>query len=343
MGIADTILIIKVFAMKKYKWGILGPGKIAGKFSEALATLGNAELWAVGSRDAGRAAGFAGRYGYARSYGSYEELVRDPELDVVYIASPHSHHHEHTLLCLGHGKNVLCEKAFALNTGEVEEMILMAGKKNLFLMEALWPPFQPSYREADALIESGEMGKVVAISGRFGFMAPYSADARTYNLALGGGSLLDIGIYPLMDILRYMGMPSAITAVASFAPTGADESMLAVLGYTDDRRATAYSSFIEDAGVGTTIVLEGGKIILERNRDRYQYLIIEKAGAEPVTKKFRPEVNGFELEAEEVMRCLDEGLIESPVVTHRFSTDLMMLLDGVRKAAGISYPGRDIG
>jgi predicted dehydrogenase len=327
--------------MKRYRWGILGPGHIAAKFSEAISSLENAELWAVGSRDGRRAAEFAGNQGFARWYGSYEELVRDPELDIIYVATPHSHHREHTLLCLDNGKHVLCEKAFALNSGDVEEMISRARLKNLFLMEALWPPFQPSYREADTLMEGGEMGGVISIASRFGFVAPYDPGARTFNLDLGGGSLLDVGIYPLLDILRYMGIPEKITAMASFAPTGADDSMLAVLEYKDERRATAYSSFIEDAGVGTTIILEGGKIILERSRDRYQYLTIEKKGEEPVIKKIKPLVNGFEYEAEEVMRCLDAGLIESPVVPLSFSSDLMKLLDRVRESAGIAYPVRD--
>ena len=327
--------------MKKYKWGILAPGRIAEKFTEGLKLHSGAELWAVGSRDAARAAEFADRYGYARSYGSYAELVSDPDLEVVYIASPHSHHYEHTLLCLNHGKHVICEKAFSLNLKEVDEMLKTAREKNLFLMEALWPPFQPSYREADKIIRSGEMGEVVSMAGRFGFQAPYSPEARTYDLALGGGSLLDIGIYPVMDILRYIGMPEEITAMASFAPTGSDDSLLAVFTYPDGRKATAYSSFIEDAGVGTTIILEKGKLILERSRERGQTLMIEKDGQPPVTKTFKTEASGFLGEVEEVISCLDAGKTESEVVPHSFSHDLMDLLDRIRDAAGIVYPGRD--
>lgn len=327
--------------MKRHKWGILAPGRIADKFAEGLKLLPNAELWAVGSRDKVRASDFAARHGFARAYGSYDELVADSELDVVYVASPHSHHHEHTLLCLHNGKHVICEKAFALNLREVEEMISEARSRRLFLMEALWPPFQPSYHEADRVIRSGELGKVLSIAGRFGFNSPYSAEARTYNLELGGGSLLDIGIYPLMDILRYMGTPDDVTAVASFAPTGADDSLLAVLTYSDGRRATAYSSFIDEAGVGTAFILEKGRIILERSRATGQTIIIEREGKAPETMNFNPEASGFPAEAEEVMRCLDDGVFESPVVPLTFSYDLMHLLDRVRSAAGIVYPGTD--
>lgn len=327
--------------MKRYKWGILAPGRIAEKFTEGLKLLDNAVLWSVGSRDTERANEFARKYGFKRSYGSYEELVSDADVDVVYVASPHSHHHKHTMLCLNHGKHVICEKAFALNLKEVTEMIETAQRKSLFLMEALWPPFQPSYREADRLIRSGEMGKVLSIAGRFGFRSPYDPASRVFDLKLGGGSLLDIGIYPVMDILRYMGMPDEVTALASFAPTGADDSLLAVLGYADGRKATAYSSFLEDSGVGTTILLEHGKLILERNRERGQVLVIEKEGMEPVTKTYKPLSSGFSYEAEEVMKCLDAGKTGSEVVPHSFSHDLMALLDRIRKAAGIEYPGRD--
>lgn len=328
--------------MKRYKWGILGPGRIAEKFAEGLKLCNNAVLWSVGSRDAARAEAFAQKFGFARSFGSYEEMVVDPELDVVYIATPHSHHHEQTLLCLNSGKHVLCEKAFALNLKEVEEMVALAKSKNLFLMEALWPPFQPSYIKADEIIRSGELGRVMTIAGRFGFVSPYDPASRVYDLKLGGGSLLDIGIYPVMDILRYMGMPAEISAVASFAPTGADESLLAVLDYGDERQATAYSSFIEDAGIGTTIVFEKGKIILERNREKIQFMTVEREGAEPETYQIKPKASGFQYEAAEVMNCLDEGTRESDVVPHSFSLNLMRLLDNIRSVAGISYPGRDI-
>jgi predicted dehydrogenase len=327
--------------MKRYKWGILGPGRIAEKFAEGLKLCDNAVLWSVGSRDAARAEAFAQKFGFARSFGSYEELVADPELDVVYIATPHSHHHVQTLLCLNNGKHVLCEKAFALNLKEVEEMIALARSKRLFLMEALWPPFQPSYRKADEVIRSGKLGRVMTIAGRFGFVSPFDPASRVYDLKLGGGSLLDIGIYPVMDILRYMGMPEQISAVASFAPTGADDSLLAALDYGDERQATAYSSFIEDAGIGTTIVLEKGKIILERNREKIQFMTVESEGAEPETYKIKPEASGFQYEAAEVMRCLDEGRSESDVVPHSFSLNLMKLLDSIRSVAGISYPDRD--
>jgi predicted dehydrogenase len=326
--------------MKSYKWGILGAGGIAGKFAEGLKLCDNAVLWSVGSRDLQKAQKFASTHGFKHSFGSYEDFVSDPELDIVYVATPHSHHHRHTLLSLNHGKHVLCEKAFALNLTEVEEMIKTAREKKLFLMEALWPPFQPSYREADRIIRSGEMGSIIEMSGRFGFISGYDSEARTYNLALGGGSLLDVGVYPLMDILRYMGMPAEVTAISAFAPTGADESTLAVLSFEGELKATAYCSFVEDAGVGTTFVFEKGRLLLERNREKVQILTIEREGNEAVVHKFKPEASGFQFEAEEVMSCLDAGKTESEVVPLQFSYNLMKLLDTIRSITGLEYPRR---
>ena len=205
--------------MKRYKWGILAPGKMSAKFTKGIKLLENAELYAVGSRDLLRAKQFAKEYGFRKFYGSYEELVSDPELEVVYIASPHSYHKEHTLLCLRHGKHVICEKAFSLNTAEADEMISEARKKKLFLMEALWPPFQPFYKKAAEILESGITGKIVHINGHFSFIPPYDPYDRKFNLTLGGGSLLDIGIYPVIDALTFIGVPDEIKAIASFAPT----------------------------------------------------------------------------------------------------------------------------
>ena len=151
--------------MKKYKWGILAPGKMAFKFSRGIQLLENAEIYAVGSRDIQRAKVFAEEFGCKKYYGTYEELAADPDVDVIYVASPHSYHREHTLLCLKNGKNVICEKAFAMNCSEVSQMITDAKKRNLFLMEALWPPFQPFYKKASEIIKSGVLGKIYHLHG----------------------------------------------------------------------------------------------------------------------------------------------------------------------------------
>jgi len=327
--------------MKKYKWGILAPGKMSAKFTKGIKLLENAELYAVGSRDMERATLFAKDYGFQKYYGSYEELAADPELEIVYIASPHSYHYEHTMLCLNNGKHVICEKAFAINEKEVKKMISEAKRRKLFLMEALWPPFQPFYRKATEILRSGVLGKVIYLDGYFSFIPPYDPNDRKFNLALGGGSLLDIGIYPVIDALTFLGVPAEIKAKAVFGGSGSEESLSVILSYPDGRMASLYSSFRTSIGIGCELYCERGNLIVERGRDMNQRVVLSLHGEEKQVFVFTPPAMGYHWEAEEVMKCLDEGKTESPVVPLSFSHDLIKTLDRIREAAGIVFPGRD--
>lgn len=326
---------------KKYKWGILAPGKMAAKFTSALKLLDNIELYAVGSRDPARAKQFAKDYGFKKSYGSYEELVSDPDLEIVYIASPHSHHFDHTMLCLKHKKAVICEKAFSLNAIEVEEMIQEAARQKVFLMEALWPPFQPIYIKTRDLLKKGEPGKIVHLDARFSFQPPFDPIDRKFNLALGGGSLLDIGIYPVIDALYFMGVPSEIIAKASFTTTGSEDTISIIFVYDDGRMATLYSSFRTAGGIGCDLLCENGNLFFSRERDMSQKLIVILNGKEEKKYSLLPEGMGYQFEAIEVMKCLEEGKLQSDIVPHSFSRNLMNTLDRIRKAAGITFPERD--
>jgi predicted dehydrogenase len=327
--------------MKKYKWGILAPGKMSAKFTKGIKLLDNAELYAVGSRNLNRAKRFAEEHGFKKYYGSYDELVKDPGIDIIYIASPHSHHLEHTLACLRNGKNVICEKAFSINTGEVETMIAEAKRQDLFLMEALWPPFQPFYRKANEILESGILGKIIHMHGYFSFNPPFDPGDRKFNISLGGGSLLDIGIYPAIDALTFIGVPDEIKASVSFSPTGSEESINAIFSYNDGRMATVYSSFKTNMGIGCDLLCEKGNITVSRGRDMNQRVILNLHGQDTKEFDFNPPAMGYHSEAEEVMKCLDEGRKESSVVPLSFSLDLIRTLDRTRKAAGIVFPGRD--
>ena len=326
--------------MKAYNWGILGTGNIAHKFARALMLLDNAHLYAVGSRDIARAEEFAAGFGFTKHFGSYEEMLADPGVEVVYIASPHTHYLVHTLLALRNGKHVICEKPMSVTAAEVSRMVDEARKNNLFLMEALWPPFQPSYLKADEILRSGKMGRLLHMRGKFAFVAPYDPELRTYNLALGGGALLDISIYPVMDILRYLGEPENIVATSLFAPTGADESTAMIFRFSDGRMAEAYCSFATAGGVSTEFYCEKGNLILTRGRDRNQHLVIEVQG-DVDDRIFTPPAQGYQYEAAEVMNCLDRGLTESTVVPLSFSLTLARILDDVRRKTGIKYPGHD--
>lgn len=324
--------------MKKYKWGILAPGKMSAKFTRGLRLLENVDLYAVGSRDKARAVKFADEFGFKRAYGSYEELASDPEVEIIYIASPHSFHFEHTMLCLDNNKAVVCEKAFALNSREAEKMISLAEKKRVFLMEALWPPFQPMYIKAREIIHSGAAGDIRHLNARFSFQPPYDPLDRKFNTSLGGGSLLDIGIYPVIDALWFLGTPDEVVAKASFAPSGSEDSISIIFRYNNGCMATLYSSFRTAGGIGVDLLCEKGNIHFSRARDMSQVLKVVLAGQDEKEYSLMPEGMGYHYEAMEVMRCIDEGRIESDVVPHSFTLDLMRTLDRIRESAGIRFP-----
>ncbi|MBK8883754.1 MAG: Gfo/Idh/MocA family oxidoreductase [Bacteroidales bacterium] len=327
--------------MKKYKWGILAPGKMSAKFTRALKLLENVELFAVGSRDINRASQFAAEFGFKKAYGSYEELATDSEVEIIYVASPHSRHYEHTLLCLKNRKAVLVEKAFSLNNREAAEMIDEATRQKVFLMEALWPPFQPLYQKTREILDSGEAGKIIHMNARFGFQAPFHPADRKFNLELGGGSLLDIGIYPVIDALWFLGVPDEITAKATFSETGSEDSISIIFGYNDRRMATLYSSFRTVAGIGSDLLCENGNLLFSRGRDMSQRLTVAINGKENADYSLLPEGMGYHFEAIEVMKCLDEGKLQSDIVPHSFTLNLMATLDRIREAAGIRFQGRD--
>jgi predicted dehydrogenase len=326
---------------RRYKWGILAPGKMAAKFTKGLKLLDNVDLFAVGSRDLQRAKQFAKEYGFKKFYGSYEELVSDPEVEIIYIASPHSYHYKHTMLCLENKKAVLCEKAFALNSREVDGMISEAVKQKVFLMEALWPPFQPIYKKTKEILMSGVPGKIMHIDARFGFQAPFNPTDRKFNLSLGGGSLLDIGIYAVIDAIYFMGVPDEVFAKASFSETGSEDSISIIFSYKDGTMATLYSSFRTLAGIGCDLLCENGNLLFSRGRDMSQRLKVEINGEVAKEYSLLPDGMGYQYEAMEVMKCLDEGKTESEIVPLSFSHDLINTLDRIRNAAGITFPDRD--
>jgi len=328
---------------KVYNWGIIAPGNIAGKFASELQQLDNARVYAVGSRNAERANTFAKTFGAERIYDNYNDLVSDPDVDIIYIASPHALHAEHTLLCLNHKKPVLCEKALGINQSEVERMVGCASENGVFFMEAFFTPHQPSYKEARRIIDSGELGKVKYIQGWFGFnRAPYNYSLRLLNPVLGGGALLDIGLYPVFDMLYFLGVPDQVTAKADFAETGVDESISIRFDYENGISAAIFASFVASSGVGTDILCEYGTLRLRRSNAISQSLEVEKQGSE--MKRFIWEdeaVAGLKLEAAEAMRCLDENRLQSDIMPHSLSLSLIKTLDTIRRKAGIIYQGKD--
>lgn len=327
---------------KTYNWAILGCGHIARKFSDDLKLLPNAKLYATASRDLNKAQEFASELGFEKAYGSYEEMVNDPKVDAVYVATPHAFHREHALLCLNHKKAVLCEKAFAMNKNEAEEMIACARENNTFLMEAFWTMFQPSFIKAMEILKSGELGKIKLVRSDFAFKAPFIEEKRLYNIKLGGGSLLDIGIYPVFAALTSLGIPDTIKTLATFSKTGTEENISMIFKYKDGEMANLTSGFSSFSPTQTEYSCEKGYLILNPRWFTPTNITVQRVGEEARTyKSEHSEGTGYQYEAAHVMECLDAGKIESDKMTWQMSLDMLEILDRVRIDAGIFFPDHD--
>ncbi len=318
-------------------WGILGTGKIAEKFATALQYVSHAQLYAVGSRDKTTAENFARMHNIPVAYGSYNDLVNDPRIDVIYIATPHVFHAENTLLCLEAGKSVLCEKPFAMNAQQVELMINKAREKKLFLMEALWTRFLPTILRTEELIKSGTLGDIVYIQSDFGIKPPFDPQGRLFNKKLGGGSLLDIGIYPIFIALFLLGLPDDIVSTAHIGATGVDESMSVIFKYNKGTLANLSSTFKANTPTETVICGTMGSIKIHRMWHMPSYLTYIPIEGIPQEIHFNYLSNGYEYEAQEVTNCVLQGKTESDLLPLNFSLKLINLLDIIRKQWGLEY------
>jgi predicted dehydrogenase len=323
------------------RWGILGLGKIAGKFAEDLRLVDGAELVAVASRSVKKADEFGARFGATYRFGTYEELVECPDVDVVYIASPHSEHHAHTLLCLHAGKAVLCEKAFAFNARQAAEMVAVARERNLFLMEAIWTRFLPATLKTLELVNAEAIGAPVHVAADFGFVAPFDPASRLYNPALAGGSLLDIGLYPLFISTLLLGHPSEIRATGTLAPTGVDLNCAMALRFSSGATASLASTLA--ARTQTTCTVYGTKGYMQMHARFHEAtgLTLVREGRDPEIIETGREGAGYCYEARHVEECLRRGLTESPLLPLSFSLRQMECLDEIRRQLGVRYPADD--
>ena len=324
---------------KKYNWAILGCGKIARKFVQDLSLLENAHLYAAASRSLDNAKQFANDLSFEKAYGSYMEMVQDPDVDIVYIATPHAMHMTHSILCLEHKKAVLCEKAFAMNTNEVDNMIQVSKENNTFLMEAFWTIFSAKFIKVMELSQEKELGQLKFVKSDFMFKADFDPDKRLYNIDLGAGSLLDIGIYPIFRSLMLLGKPTSIKTMANIRSNGVEDSISMLFGYDNGAMAVLTSSFESSCNNETELCFEHGFIKFIREPEFP--ILIERNGVQEEVYIEQPKGMGYELEAKHVMECLDQGLIESPVLPLNKSRELMEILDAVRKDAGIVFPKHD--
>ena len=319
------------------RWGILACGGIARKFADDLTHAKNGHLAAVSSRDIKRAQEFASHYDPSvKAFGSYEDMLSSGEIDVVYIASPHGLHYEHTMLCLEAGIPVLCEKAFAINSKQVAAMIAKAREKKLFLMEALWTRFHPSIAKLQEIIASGVIGDIKHVVADFGFKAEYDEEARWFNPHLTGGSLLDIGIYPLFISKLLLGQPLEMKATGVMAPSGVDMNCSIATKYASGATASLFSTFAAQTDTTCTVYGTLGKIYMHPRFHETKGMTLTIYGGEETVMETERLGWGYSYEADAVQVDLHAGRTENAWMSHQFSQELMGLLDEIRSQIGLT-------
>jgi predicted dehydrogenase len=325
--------------MKTVRWGILGTGGIARKFAEALSLLPDAQLVSVGSRTQAAAEEFGNTWKISRRYGSYKELAADPETDVVYVATIHPLHYENCLDCLRAGKAVLCEKPFTINAAQAVEVIALARQKKLFLMEAMWTRYFPVFGKVRELLAAKAVGEIRLLQADFAFRPAYDPKGRLYNRELGGGALMDIGIYPVsLASMAFGESPRRILSSAVMGRTGVDEGAAVIFEYPGGRQASLTFSFQYASPLEANIIGTDGRIRIETPWWYPSKLTLKRNIQEDIFSL--PYLgNGYAHEAVEVMECLRAGRTESERMPLEETLRIMQTLDAIRSDWGLKYPG----
>jgi predicted dehydrogenase len=320
------------------RWGVIGPGAIAAGFADAMEMVQGGEIVAVASRALQRADAYGDRYGVETRYGDYAALAEDPRVDVVYVATPQSRHAEDAITMLRAGKHVLCEKPFALNAAQAQRMVAEARVGGLFLMEAIWSRFLPSYRALVDAVGSGRIGESLLVEADFGFRRPLDPDHRLFRADLGGGGLLDLGIYPLQLCTLLLGPVEDVAAEGVIGETGVDEAVAAVLRHRSGglgviKAALRINMACSARVSGAEGVIEIPAFMHCPNGIR----VLSPAGIDDIDASY--EGNGLRFEIDEVHRCLADGLTESDVMPLDETLALATTLDDIRQQIGLVFPG----
>lgn len=318
------------------RWGIVGLGKIANKFAKDLLLIEGCTLQAVGSRNKTKAEDFAEAYNAVSAYDSYTDLYKDEEVDIVYVATPHNAHLEVALEAMRHGKHVLCEKPLAINRSQVQQMIATAKTHNVFLMEAFWTRFNPTFEAVLKRVENKDIGEVNYINADFSFYRDASPQSRLFNLALAGGALLDVGVYPIFLAYSILGYPESVTAVANKHQTGADMQTAAILKYPHGI-ANIMCGFRSASDMVARIYGTKGKIFIDKvwhESEAYRIEMEDSVSNHAHSKMGK----GFTYEILECMECIGAGRLESLKWSHKDSLNLISICDEIRSQIGLKYP-----
>lgn len=322
---------------KKYRWGILGAGRIAEKFCTALCAVEGAEILAIASRDLGKAKTYAAKFNAAKIYNNYDDLINDDEVDIIYIAVPHAFHFEQAMRCLHHHKAVLCEKPLTLHFAQTAALIKTAAANQVFLMEGMWTACMPVIEKIDNLIKEGMIGQPQYVSADFGFKAPVDLESRLFNKSLGGGSMMDIGIYPLFLATWLFGEPSLINTMSKLSVTGIDEYTNIILQYPGGETAHLLSSINFNTAIEAEIIGTKGRIKIKNPWFKATAFTVHLNDGNTQEFSIPHLSNGFEHEIREVMHCLDNGLLQSEKVPHSLTLAVSKITAAVLQQAGVVY------
>lgn len=323
------------------KIGILGAGKIASIMARTISQMENATCYAVAARDQERAEKFAKTYGFEKAYGSYEALVKDEEVELIYIATPHSHHYEHAKLCIEHGKAVLCEKAFTRNAKEAKEILALAKEKGVFITEAIWTRFMPSRKMINDLLASGIIGKPMTLTANLGYVIAHKE--RIAEPALAGGALLDIGLYPLNFALMVFGNEfDKITSIAILSEKGVDLQNSITLSYKTGEMAVLNSTTLALSDRQGIISGDKGYMIIENINNCECIRVFNTERQEIKCVEVPQQITGYEYEVEAAIRAIQAGKFECEEMPHEETIRVMEMMDALRKEWGVSYPGEEL-
>ncbi|MFL5786145.1 MAG: Gfo/Idh/MocA family protein [Bacteriovoracaceae bacterium] len=319
--------------MNDIRWGIIGSGKIARRFASDLKLVESAKLIGVAGRNYHNTQIFTQEFG-GTAFSSIEELLHS-NADVIYVATPHTEHKEHSLVAIRKGKAVLCEKPFTMDIKEAREVLAEAKNRKVFVMEGMWTRFFPAIGEVIDLIRQGKIGKVLQIESSFGYQSQFDPASRVFDPTLGGGSLLDVGVYSVAFAQMLMNEKASVKeAKAVMSLTGVDESLEWELAFSSDVKAKGQSSVVKILRNEAIIKGDKGVISIPRFWCPNEYFL------NGLKKEFHFEGRGFQFEAMEVMNCLRKGYLESELVSHQYTLDVMETLDMIREHIGLHYPSR---
>ena len=320
------------------RWGIAGPGDVASRFAAGMLQVPGGTVTAVASRSRERADAFADRFAISRRYDDYAALAEDPEVDVVYVATPHTRHAADCLLYLEADKHVLCEKPFTLNAAQGRAVAQLAQERGLFLMEAMWTRFLPAYRRLVDLLDEGRIGEPLLVDADFGFRMPVDPAGRLFDLQQGGGALLDLGVYPVQLCSFVLGEPDAVVASGTLGETGVDELVAAVLHHRGGQLGVVRTSLRADLACSASISGTDGVITLPAMHHCPDHLVVRNGiSSERIETGWEGE--GLRFQVEEVHRCLAAGETTSLVMPVSETLSIAATLDAVRAQIGLRYPG----